>query len=350
MGDLKNLEAEIKVESVPLCPVCRSKGRIVFDGCFDAVFGIPGSWTYQKCLQCDSLWMDPRPIKEMIQILYPDDYLTHVQPSELLKPPEGFLEHYRFGVKLSILEDVYGYRNLSKRPSLFHNFILRKLLRFLPRINGRVGYAVRFLHFSPGGRLLDVGCGNGTFLRFMKELGWEVKGIEPDLQAARIASSQGLNVAHCNLEQVELEPYSYDAITLHHVLEHLSDPNWMLKKLVRYLKPGGVLVIISPNPDGLMARWFGVNWRGLEPPRHFVIPSPKAYELIFQNIGLKIKMWTITYSDFWRYRESLGIQKFGKAKSYRGWVIPKLFSLLSSMVVPLFHFVGDEIVCVGTKG
>jgi SAM-dependent methyltransferase len=125
---------------------------------------------------------------------------------------------------------------------------------------------------APGRRLLDVGCGNGQFLLWARELGWECHGVELDAAAARVARDQGISVLGSSLD--ELPPGSagsFDAITLSHVIEHVHDPIDMLRRCRDLLRPGGYLWLETPNTESLGYSMYGASWRGLETPRHLVL-------------------------------------------------------------------------------
>lgn len=114
-----------------------------------------------------------------------------------------------------------------------------------------------------GRRLLDVGCGDGTFLLAARRKGWAVTGTELNPRAARAA---GLDVRE-TLEEVRGQA-PFDCVTLWHSLEHMADPAGLLKSLAGLLAPEGVLVIAVPDGGGLQARLFGPNWFHLDAPRH----------------------------------------------------------------------------------
>ncbi|MGZ8463014.1 MAG: class I SAM-dependent methyltransferase [Candidatus Deferrimicrobiaceae bacterium] len=121
----------------------------------------------------------------------------------------------------------------------------------------------------PDGRLLDIGCGNGDFLARMRGKGWEVEGLEVDSEAVKSARSRhGLTIHHGALETWKLPDGSFDAITANHVIEHVHDPIALIRECLRVLKPGGVLVLATPNINGDAHRVFGRNWTHLDPPRH----------------------------------------------------------------------------------
>lgn len=134
----------------------------------------------------------------------------------------------------------------------------------------------------PPGRLLDVGCGSGAYGASLIRLGWQADGIEPDANAAARARAAGLTVHTGDLHTCDLPPAAYDAITLWHVLEHLSDDNGVadpvaaLRRLRPALKPGGLLIVEVPNFASLGARLTGGYWFHLDLPRHRMHFTPAA--------------------------------------------------------------------------
>lgn len=105
------------------------------------------------------------------------------------------------------------------------------------------------------GRLLDLGCGDGTVLWLARRDGWEVRGVElfPE-QTALVRQSLGLEVETSDIMSYEGEAAAWDCVVLTHVLEHLADPVAALSKIGRLLKPGGVAVLEFPNIDAFDAR------------------------------------------------------------------------------------------------
>lgn len=341
----------MQLESIPKCPLCNSEGSLLIKNLRDYICGVPGTWSFKKCHQCKSLWIDPRPTKEMIPSLYPRNYcFTHTEPQSPLKSPKGFAQQLKFAVKLGILEQAFGYQGLSHQTSLSWGIALGKLISWFPKMSKWAGYTVRFLSYRSQGHLLEVGTGNGSFLWLMDKLGWQVTGIEPDPQAAQAAAATGLKIIQCDIEQVELRASSYDAIVLHHVLEHLPNPKNTLTKLVNSLKPGGILVSISPNPIGFIANSFAENWYQLDPPRHLVLPSPEGYKSMFSKTSVvEVNVSTTMQTAFWMYKESLSLKQTGKPGLYQGWLVPKIFSWLNSMLLYIFPNSGEEVICIAVK-
>lgn len=110
--------------------------------------------------------------------------------------------------------------------------------------------ALRWIEREGKGRLLDVGCGPGTFLLVARERGWHVRGVEPTPEPALIAREAGLDVFNGVIEDLpEDAAIGFDAITSFEVLEHVSRPASILGKMRSLLRPGGRLLLSVPNLD-----------------------------------------------------------------------------------------------------
>ena len=144
-------------------------------------------------------------------------------------------------------------------------------------------------------KILDIGCGTGDFLEFMRSGGWSVSGLDLSPEAARAARRKGIEVEEQPLEKLLrrrlIREGSYQAVTLFHVLEHLPRPAQMLRAARRLLAPGGILVVQVPNDfnplqlsvvNGSRAKpWWVVS------PDHINYFSFPSLRTLFQKIGLQ---------------------------------------------------------------
>lgn len=267
------------LEPVNACPVCGSGTKhILFAGLRDQTFGVaPGEWTLFRCEGCRSAYLDPRPTPDTIELAY-RSYYTH-QPAAL--PPS--VGRLRRGLADDYRRARWGYDQDRAIPG-------GRLIPRLWRSRGAiVDREVRHLRAVPGGRVLDVGCGSGTFLVQMKALGWRVQGIDPDPEAVASASQAGLDVTQGTLDDIDLGEHegTFDAVTLSHVIEHLHDPVETLRQVKLLLRPGGLIWIATPNLEALGLRRFHRNWRGLEPPRHLVLFTRASLDGLLRRTGLE---------------------------------------------------------------
>ncbi len=142
---------------------------------------------------------------------------------------------------------------------------------------------------SPG-RLLDVGCFEGRFLRDARELGWNVTGTEISAQAVQFASEKrGLDVRLGPLASHSFPSDSFDAAVLLDVIEHLPDPRRTLEEIARVLRPGGALYVWTPNFD-CPARWLaGARWGAVVFPWHLYYFTPATLKRMVVVAGLKTR-------------------------------------------------------------
>lgn len=104
--------------------------------------------------------------------------------------------------------------------------------------------------FCGKGRLLDIGCGDGTFLSLAKKSGWEVSGVETSAASCEyIKKSLGVEVYNGQLKNASYPDEYFDVVTFWHSLEHMTDPQANLRSAQRILKKGGLLAVAMPNFD-----------------------------------------------------------------------------------------------------
>ena len=140
------------------------------------------------------------------------------------------------------------------------------------------------------GRVLDIGCGEGTFLAAMSRRGWEGWGVEVSAEgAARAAARPGLRIFNKPLDECGLAPASFDLITLWHSIEHVPDPEALLRRAAGLLKDGGRLFLAFPNAESWDFALFGPRWFHLDPPRHLHYFSPKTISALLERCGLETR-------------------------------------------------------------
>src|SRR4051812_37184120 len=136
------------------------------------------------------------------------------------------------------LTPFYEQAYYGNRHGFTANYCVTRRLRFLRSLGLN----------SPQKKLLDVGCGEGSFLIAAQQAGWKVAGTEINATPAR---ELGLDVRESVAEVRDLAPF--DCITLWHSLEHLRDPVGSIGELRKLLKDDGVIMIAVPDAAGLQA-------------------------------------------------------------------------------------------------
>jgi 2-polyprenyl-3-methyl-5-hydroxy-6-metoxy-1,4-benzoquinol methylase len=235
----------------------------MYRGLTDRLFGVPGLWNLRRCSdeRCGTYWLDPKPVDEDLVKLY-RRYYTHEERSE---------QH-----------GAGALRRRWERPS---SRVVEFILRMNPVWSANLDFSAFYLPAKAQGRLLEIGCGAGAMLETMASRGWEAVGVDFDENAVAIARSRGRSVYPGGVFEQNFPDESFDAIVMNHVIEHVSAPRELLAECRRVLRKGGALVIITPNPGGFLHRFFGKDWRGLEPPRHLHLFSLAALSQLASAAG-----------------------------------------------------------------
>jgi 2-polyprenyl-3-methyl-5-hydroxy-6-metoxy-1,4-benzoquinol methylase len=268
------------LEWIGHCPACGAQDRqILYSGLSDRIFfTAPGEWTMWRCAGCRSGYLDPRPTRETIGLAY-GRYYTHA-PGE--RPEKSLFSRFR----QALGNDYRNARFNTRLPAI--PFAGRLAVGLLPQTRNGIELEYRFLPpFRRGARLLDVGCGNGDYLRVAHDAGWQVMGVEPDPEAAKIASADGFEV-RSSLHDWSDQAGTFDYVTASHVIEHVHDPGEFLSDIHSLLVRGGGLYIQTPNMDAPTHERFGPYWRGLEPPRHLTLFAAQAAADLLGRTGFKV--------------------------------------------------------------
>jgi 2-polyprenyl-3-methyl-5-hydroxy-6-metoxy-1,4-benzoquinol methylase len=180
--------------------------------------------------------------------------------------------------------DYYG---RQKRYPLFLAKILNNFVMQRARLLGDEAKNAK-------GAILDIGCGQGLFLKQFADRGWRVTGIEVSSSAAFHAREiLGLDVIVGEWATKELENDSFDIIGLWHVLEHAGDPKTLLSEARRVLKNDGKLLLSVPNFSSLEARIGKQNWFHLDVPRHITHFTEDSLQATLDATG-----WEVTSKSY----------------------------------------------------
>jgi len=254
----------------PQCAICQGTGEVLHRDLKDFVFGAPGTWTIKQCEDpaCRLIWLDPCPTKDTIAEAY-QNYYTHTSGGKGQLGRQEWLRNIYHLILNGYLHVRFGY------PSPILGTLLSPLALLHPGGLDEIAVKAMFLA-SPNeaNRLLEIGCGSGYLLQRMHSLGWEVEGVEFDPACVGILNGVGISCRLGDVRDQNFTSNSFNAIFMGHVIEHVYDPASFLKECLRILRPGGRLILMTPNADSWGHKKYGQDWRGLEPPRHLQIFAP----------------------------------------------------------------------------
>jgi cyclopropane fatty-acyl-phospholipid synthase-like methyltransferase len=205
------------LETVP-CNLCGSERHTMVYAMPDRVFFRKEFFNVVECSQCGLGFVNPRPTFAEMQKYYPAEYFEN--------PPTTSHDRYltrRFTAQASFLRELES-GNVRRK-------------------------------------LLDVGCANGDFPRFMAARGWEVEGVEVSVSSQRITD---FRVYAQEFQDIPVNEPTYDAVTAWAVLEHVHDPMAYFRKAAAVVKKGGLFVLLVPNFQSLASRHLFCE----DPPRH----------------------------------------------------------------------------------
>lgn len=236
------------MEQITSCPVCQNST-------FEKHLEVQDYTVSQKkfqivnCKSCHFKFTNPRPDQNEIGAYYKaESYISHTNTSK--------------GIIAKIYHTVRKY-TLRSKVTLIHNLNPQK------------------------GKLLDVGCGTGMFLKVARNDGWEVSGIEPDTEARKIAEK--INKSDIKSEILPSYPQEkFNIITMWHVLEHVHRLNETVDWLKDRLTNDGSLVIAVPNHQSKDAEIYGREWAAYDVPRHLYHFSENSINRIFEKKGFKL--------------------------------------------------------------
>ncbi len=270
------------LEAVPHCPFCGAAERSLrFADAQDWTFGCaPGRWQYWQCGGCAALYLDPRPTPASIGRAYAA-YYTHApaRSSAWVERAKTLLRHACY----------LAWYDLPLEPRLPLPRFMFPVLKPLRAHIAEPSFVLDALNRLPRGRMVDVGCGNGGYLVAARQLGWQALGIEIDAQAVAAARAAGLAVEQGDYRRLDDHEGAFDCLICSHVIEHVHQPLVLLRALARALKPGGTALISLPNAGSAVLEACGVNWRGLEAPRHLAIPTATALTRHLLELGFGLR-------------------------------------------------------------
>jgi len=251
-------------EEVP-CPLCGEQQSRLFER-----YGYQHRYSYRRCAKCSLAFQNPRPVydNEFVETayeVYSTDTDSHWQKGQLTEKGKVVYAEYKFNMQE--IEDLVGHK----------------------------------------GRLLEVGCNTGFFVKVAKDMGWYPVGVEISRTMAEIAHRQFEveTIAGDWVAQKYSEPF--DAVYCSHVIEHVPDPSSWMRRFREVMKPGAVLCLSVPNMNSIDRRFkrtlkrLGLKkdkWQPWRTPDHLYEPCEKSMRPFFEKEGFEL-VRTYSYPSEW---------------------------------------------------
>jgi SAM-dependent methyltransferase len=233
------------------CELCGADDARLLFHARDTLLGRAELYRVVQCRGCGLAYLNPRPVRPAMAEHYPVDYFNELGGG---------------GVAASSVRRVFK--------------------GVLTRLTGGIAPKVERL---PPGRVLDVGCGDGRYLAFFRDLGWEACGTDPSTVAIERARARGLNVAPPGeLVEAGYPAQHFDLAILRYTLENMHHPLATLREVRRVLKEDGVVFVSAPSITSPVARLFRHYCAYVEAPRHLYFFSPETLPALLARAGFRV--------------------------------------------------------------
>ncbi|MEX2596168.1 MAG: class I SAM-dependent methyltransferase [Salibacteraceae bacterium] len=140
---------------------------------------------------------------------------------------------------------------------------------------------------KPGGKLLDIGAGSGILVQAALELGYDAEGVEPSKWLHKQAQKLNLPVELGIFPQEDRLKGPYDVVTLVDVIEHVGDPKGLVKSIREVLKEDGILIVVTPDVDSVMAKTLKYKWWHFR-IAHIGYFNKKNLNLVMEKAGFSV--------------------------------------------------------------
>lgn len=241
----------------------------------EMMFGFRDVFSYFECSQCGCLQIDKIPT-DMTKY-YPSNYYSYSSRPQ---------KRSRFSIDRIIKNqrNIYAVLNQGAFGRFVYRFSPSDSLQMLSNV-----------HPTRNTRILDVGCGSGSLLYTLKEIGFTyLLGLDPYI-VEDVTYQNGLKIMKKSIDDIADE---WDLIMFHHSFEHIPDPVAMLQSVSSKLAHNGTCLIRIPTVSSYAWKHYKVNWVQLDAPRHFFLHSVRSISLAAAQAGLEFDNVIYDSTDF----------------------------------------------------
>ncbi|NTW33678.1 MAG: class I SAM-dependent methyltransferase [Bacteroidetes bacterium] len=225
--------------------ICRYCKNIQTEQLFETIDIFQNKWAICKCNICNAFFISPEPKQDQLKLAYDYAYYGECE-NKFIFSVEKFIDYFR-----------------------------RRKAKYIASL------------IPENAKVLDLGCGNGRFLRHLSTFGnYDLHGLEIEgASAERACKIKEIKLRVKSLKQNDYPDSSFDVITLFHVFEHIDNPKETLVIIKNILKKDGLLVVSFPNIAGWQAKIFKGKWYHLDPPRHLFFLDSVDFINVMEGFG-----------------------------------------------------------------
>lgn len=286
----------------PYCPVCHQGPAEIWSRARDfEYFSTENEYVYFNCRECGTIFTPPLPT-DQLKVIYPANYYSYVPGNK----------SWVFRIKEWL--------------------DLRLFRKTLMQLNGE------------SLNILDAGGGTGWILDALKKSDKRIKLtqiVDIDEKAGVVALEKGHAYFEGRIEDFESEN-RFDLILMLNLIEHVADPEEMLRKVLTLLTPGGIVLLKTPQTRSLDARLFRNSyWGGLHCPRHWTIFSEESIRIVIERAGFKVDRLRYTQGGpFWAFSLIIFMarKKWLNTSKARPVIFHPLFPVLSALFAAFDFF------------
>lgn len=244
------------------CPLCKSKYTFVYAQTYDHRLKSPSrkDFLYRKCQSCSVVYL----ASETFNLAY---YKRYYGPKYYLEKDGWFNK----------LEQAYCRLVDKHKVSIIRKVLPKKLKKY---------------------KLLEIGSGNGRFLKSLNQSRFERHGIDMAEIVPNTPKINRIRFYKGNILNMSFGKEKFDIIVMWHVLEHITSPHELFKKINGLLKKGGILVLSTPNINGLGAKLSKTSWYHFDAPRHVFLYNQKSLNTLALINGFTLTLFVNPFFDF----------------------------------------------------
>jgi len=286
------------------CIICGNETDNQLVSAKEMNFGFRDVFSYVECSSCHCLQISEIP--ENMMKYYSASYYSFQEPRRLSKF-EKFLRRRR------------------DRYELFGESIIGFLAHLIIKSPSIASMGAKYTGIRLDSTILDVGCGSGSLLESLYDVGLRhVTGIDPLIKTDILGD---YSIFKKSIDDLPASPM-YDIIIFNHSLEHIQNQLETLQKARKLLSASGILIVRIPIKSEYIWARYGTNWVQLDAPRHLFLHTLLSFEILTKKSGLRIRNTVFDSNEFQFWGSEQYIRNI-PLNSEKSWLVNKKQSIFS---------------------